>query len=89
MAAAPVRDAGRVFPLFFAGRTARRCGKGIPNVPAGTLPICAAVGFPAALGAFDFEVVGHGYDVESFISESSISSLVSFTSSAEGSVFCS
>lgn len=61
MAAAPVRDASRVFPLFFAGRTARRRSKGVPSVPAGTLPVSAAVGFPAALRAFDFEVSGHGY----------------------------
>ena len=60
IAASLVADALGVLPLFVAGRAAAGGGKGVPHVPAGTGPVGASVGLPAAFWAFYFDVFSHG-----------------------------
>ena len=52
-------DALGVFPLLVAGRAAGGGGKGVPNMPAGAGPVCAAIGLPAAFWAFYFDIFWH------------------------------
>ena len=59
IAAARIRDAGRVVMAKPTGWTTRLCGEGVPYMPAMALPIGIAIGFPSAFRTSDV-YFGHG-----------------------------